>query len=85
MGTFVGLDIGYSNVISAHGSPAMDGCDVVIRPAQATPLNSFPGDAGLRAGEVIVDVEGEQWVAFAAPGRAQGGRELHEVLALMEN
>lgn len=78
MGTFVGLDIGYSNVISAHGTPDVDACDVVIRPAQATPLNSFPGDAGLREGEVVVDVDGEQWVAFAAPGRAQGGRELHE-------
>lgn len=78
MGVRVGLDIGYSNVITVFGPE--DGLheSVEIGPAQATPLNLLPRDAGLRAGEVVVEVDGEPWLAFAAPGRAQGGRELHE-------
>lgn len=77
MPNFLGLDIGYSNVIGVHGDG--DGKPgSFIRPSQAAPLSSIPGDAGLREGEVLVDVDGEQWVAFAAPGRVQEGRELHE-------
>lgn len=78
MGTCIGLDIGYSNVICGYGEAERSFCEVEVRPAQATPLKSLPGGAGLRQGEVVVDVDGEQWVAFAAPGRVQDGRELHE-------
>lgn len=77
MGIVSGLDIGYSNLISVHGDP--DGKpESIVRPSQAAPLSVMPGDSGLRAGEVIVEVDGMQWVAFAAPGRVQEGRELHE-------
>lgn len=41
-------------------------------------MSVLPGDSGLRPGEVIVEVDGAPWVAFAAPGRVQDGRELHE-------
>ncbi|EES7561250.1 TPA: ParM/StbA family protein [Pseudomonas aeruginosa] len=77
MGNALGLDIGYSNVIGVFGSG--DGHpESIIRPSQAAPLSVLPGDSGLRAGEVIVEVDGAPWVAFAAPGRVQDGRELHE-------
>jgi plasmid segregation protein ParM len=76
MGNYLGLDIGYSNVIGVYGDGETQ--DTFIRPSQAAPLNEIPGDAGLRAGEVLIDVDGEKWVAFAAPGRVQEGRELHE-------
>ena len=78
MGICVGLDIGYSNVICGHEAAGQSFCEVDVRPSQATPLRSLPGGAGLRPGEVVVDVDGEQWLAFAAPGRVQEGRELHE-------
>lgn len=77
MSTFLGLDIGYSNVIGVSGRG--DGPVSTFQgPAQAAPLNSLPGDSGLRDGEVLVDIDGAPWVAFAAPGRVQEGRELHE-------
>lgn len=77
MSTFLGLDIGYSNVIGVSGRG--DGPVSTFQgPAQAAPLNSLPGDSGLRGGEVLVEVDGNPWVAFAAPGRVQDGRELHE-------
>jgi len=77
MAKFLGLDIGYSNVIGVFGDG--DGVyESIVRPSQAAPLSEVPGDSGLRAGEVLVDVDGEQWIAFAAPGRVQDGRELHE-------
>ncbi|WP_432780720.1 ParM/StbA family protein (plasmid) [Pseudomonas corrugata] len=73
----LGLDIGYSNVIGVFGSG--DGQpESIVRPSQAAPLSVLPGDSGLREGEVIVEVDGAPWVAFAAPGRVQDGRELHE-------
>lgn len=77
MPNFLGLDIGYSNTIGVHGSEG-DGIGQFVRPSQAAPLSAIPGDTGLRAGEVLVEVDGEPWVAFAAPGRVQEGRELHE-------
>jgi len=77
MPCYMGLDVGYSNVIAAFGD-GTGAPERIVRPSQAAPLSILPGDAGLRAGEVLVDVEGEQWVAFAAPGRVQEGRELHE-------
>jgi plasmid segregation protein ParM len=77
MPSFLGLDIGYSNVIAVFGDgEAQHEC--IVRPSQAAPLHAIPGDSGLRAGEVLVDLDGEPWVAFAAPGRVQEGRELHE-------
>lgn len=77
MGNVLGLDIGYSNVIAVFGN--VDGQpESIIRPSQAVPLSVLPGDSGLRAGEVVVEVNGASWVAFAAPGRVQEGRELHE-------
>ncbi|WP_137887537.1 ParM/StbA family protein [Pseudomonas sp. 2FE] len=77
MSSALGLDIGYSNVVAVF-SGADGRSESIVRPAQAAPLSVLPGDAGLRAGEVVVDVAGEPWVAFAAPGRVQEGRELHE-------
>lgn len=77
MANNLGLDIGYSNVIGAFGSGGGD-FETIVRPSQAAPLSSVPGDSSLRAGEVLVDVDGELWIAFAAPGRVQEGRELHE-------
>lgn len=77
MSTFLGLDIGYSNTIGTFGD-GVGQPESFVRPSQAAPLASIPGDSGLRAGEVLVDVNGEPWVAFAAPGRVQEGRELHE-------
>lgn len=77
MSNVMGLDIGYSNVIAVFGNSS-SAPEKIIRPAQAVPLSVLPGDAGLRAGEVLVNVGGVEWVAFAAPGRAQEGRELHE-------
>lgn len=77
MSNVLGLDIGYSNVIAVFGN--VDGQpESIIRPSQAVPLSVLPGDSGLRAGEVVVEVDGASWVAFAAPGRVQDGRELHE-------
>jgi len=73
----LGLDIGYSNVVAVFGD-GTGNPETIVRPAQAVPLSVLPGDAGLRAGEVRVDVGGVEWVAFAAPGRVQEGRELHE-------
>ena len=77
MNRALGLDIGYSNVVAVFGNDQQKPHSIV-RPAQAAPLSLMPGDAGLRAGEVIVDVEGSPWIAFAAPGRVQEGRELHD-------
>ncbi|WP_217191067.1 ParM/StbA family protein [Pseudomonas shirazica] len=77
MGNALGLDIGYSNVIGVFGSGDSQP-ESIIRPSQAAPLSLLPGDSGLRPGEVIVEVGGTSWVAFAAPGRVQEGRELHE-------
>ena len=77
MQRFLGLDIGYSNVIGVYGHGDSE-FQSFQGPAQAAPLNCLPGDAGLRAGEVIVSVGDTQWVAFASPGRVQEGRELHE-------
>ena len=77
MPTFLGLDIGYSNVIAVFGNGEHE-AESIVRPSQAAQLSAIPGDSGLRAGEVLVEVNGEQWVAFAAPGRVQEGRELHE-------
>lgn len=73
----LGLDIGYSNVIGVFGD-ASETPTTIVYPARAVPLSVLPGDAGLREGEVVVDVDGTEWVAFAAPGRLQDGRELHE-------
>ncbi|WP_349617956.1 ParM/StbA family protein [Azotobacter salinestris] len=72
----VGLDIGYSNVIAVYSGDSGNQ-ESIVRPARATPLNALPRDSGLRAGEVIVEVDGQPWVAFAGPGRA-GDRELHK-------
>lgn len=72
-----GLDIGYSNVIAVFGS-GQEKPDSIVRPSQAAPLSVLPEDSGLREGEVLVDVNGTPWVAFAAPGRVQDGRKLHE-------
>ncbi len=77
MKRFLGLDIGYSNVIAVFGD-GVEQPESIVRPSQAAPLVDIPGDSGLRAGEVLVDIKGEPWVAFAAPGRVQEGRELHE-------
>lgn len=77
MANFLGLDIGYSNVIGVFGD-GVDQYETIVRPSQAAPLDAIPGDSGLRAGEVLVEVDGVQWVAFAAPGRVQEGRELHQ-------
>ena len=77
MSTFLGLDIGYSNTIGVFGD-GVGQPESFVSPSQAAPLASIPGDSGLRAGEILVDVDGEPWVAFAAPGRVQEGRELHE-------
>ena len=77
MTRYLGLDIGYSNVIGVYGDGHAQP-EAFVRPAQAAPLSSLPGDSGLREGEVLVDIDGSPWVAFAAPGRVQGGRELHE-------
>lgn len=77
MQNVLGLDIGYSNLIAVFGQA--DGQpESIVRPAQAVPLSVLPGDSGLRAGEVVVDIDGAPWVAFAAPGRVQDGRELHD-------
>lgn len=76
MSNVMGLDIGYSNVIAVFGDDS-SAPETIVRPAQAVPLNVLPGDSGLSAGEVIVTVDGVEWIAFAAPGRAQEGRELH--------
>lgn len=76
MSTFLGLDIGYSNTIGVFGDGSSQP-ESFVSPSQAAPLATIPGDSGLRAGEILVDVDGEPWVAFAAPGRVQEGRELH--------
>lgn len=77
MPNVLGLDIGYSNVIAVFGDSSSTP-ETIIRPAQAVPLDVLPGGAGLRDGEVLVNVGGVEWVAFAAPGRAQDDRELHD-------
>lgn len=77
MANYLGLDIGYSNVIGTFGN-GNGQHESIVRPSQAAPLKEVPGDSALRAGEVLVDVDGELWIAFAAPGRVQDGRELHE-------
>ncbi|MCC9289576.1 ParM/StbA family protein [Pseudomonas aeruginosa] len=77
MGNALGLDIGYSNVIAVFGSG--DGHpESITRPSLAAPLSVLPGHSGLRAGEVIVEVDGAPSVALAAPRRVQDGRELLE-------
>lgn len=73
----LGLDIGYSNTIAVFGD-GKEKPESIIRPSQAAPLSVLPGDSGLRSGEVLVEVDGVSWVAFAAPGRVQDGRELHD-------
>jgi len=82
MSTFLGLDIGYSNTIGTFGD-GVGQPESFVRPSQAAPLASIPGDSGLRAGEVLVDVNGEPWVAFAAPwkgpGRSGAARGLHQL------
>lgn len=82
MSTFLGLDIGYSNTIGTFGD-GVGQSESFVRPSQAAPLASIPGDSGLRAGEVLVDVNGEPWVAFAAPGRVQEGRELTRITPVL--
>lgn len=72
----VGLDIGYSNVKMAYGY-AGDEPSVNVRPAQAAPLNMVKGDEVARAGECLVHIDGEPWLAFIAPDRVIAKRELH--------
>ncbi|MFG9350220.1 hypothetical protein ACEP28_32855 [Pseudomonas aeruginosa] len=71
-----GLDIGYSNVKMAYGY-AGDEPETLVRPAQAAPLRMVKGDETPQAGEYLVYVNDEPWLAFLAPDRINAKRELH--------
>lgn len=77
MSKVIGLDIGYSNAITVFGDSESIP-ETIVRPSRAVRLSALYGDFGLRDGEVLVNVGGVEWVAFAAPGRTQDARDLHE-------
>lgn len=73
----VGWDCGYSNAKRAVGLSTDEEPSILVRPAQAAPLDQLHGSMSLKPGEYSVDVNGEHWAAFLEPGRARINRELH--------
>jgi plasmid segregation protein ParM len=74
------LDIGYSNLKVAYGTP--DKMKTVVRPATAGPKERMPfrtAGAGGGADPIYVQVGDATWAACVEPGRLQGtNREIHE-------
>lgn len=77
MSKIVGMDIGYSNIVTVFGD-SNSSPETIVRPARAIRSSDLYSGFSLRDGEVLVNVGGVEWVAFAAPGRTQGACELHE-------
>lgn len=73
------LDIGYSNLKIAFGTPGA--MQTLTRPATAGPTDRMPYSGESRIGRidpVFVDLDGKAWVACVEPGRLQGvDREIH--------
>lgn len=74
------LDIGYSNLKVAYGTP--EKMKTVVRPATAGPKDRMPfRTTGTSSGTdpIYVQVDGETWAACVEPGRLQAtNREIHE-------
>lgn len=66
----VGVDVGYSNVKVVGGSNP-DALNSFVFPAQAAPLDKVEGGLAANKDATLVEIQGEQWLAFYKPGNGE--------------